>query len=266
MKIAIAYICTGEYIKFWPDFHHSAESHLLPGTRKHYFVFTDGHLAPSDETTVISQDSLGWPFNTLYRFRMILRIRERLQAFSHIVFLNANCVVQRTIDFDEFFGQGADLVACVHPGFFNKPSAAHAYERRPRSRACVAGGAVYRAGGLMGGKTAVFLAAAEELAANIEDDLSRGVLALWHDESHWNAYLHARVPTLGLAVHDLTPGYLYPESWTIPFEPSILLREKSKVIDVDRIKGHTSRTPANRDRTGTRGLARSLWARMTFGR
>ncbi len=259
MKVAVLYICTGDYIKFWSGFYQSAETHFLPRTDRHYFVFTDGQVEPAKDITVVSQDSLGWPFNTVYRFRMFLRIRPEPQSFSHVVFLNANCVVQRLIDVDEFFAPGADLIACRHPGFFDKLTSTYTYERRPQSKACVAKGAIYRAGGLMGGTACAFLAAAEEIAGNIEADLENGLVALWHDESHWNAYLDGRAPAAGTVVHDLSPGFLYPEGWTIPFEPRILLREKSKVIDVDRVKGQAVKGDVIRARGVLRQVADRIW-------
>ena len=259
MKVAVLYICTGEYVKFWSGFYQSAGTHFLPHTGRHYFVFTDGQVGPAKDITVVPQDSLGWPFNTLYRFRMFLRIRPDLQSFSHIVFLNANCVVQRLIGFDEFFAPGSDLVACRHPGFFDKPTSAYTYERRPQSKAFVAKGAIYRAGGLMGGTASAFLAAAEEIASNIEADLENGLVALWHDESHWNAYLDSCAPAAGRAVHDLSPGFLYPEGWIIPFEPRILLREKSKVIDISRVKGQAGQGSVVPPRGVLRRVADRIW-------
>lgn len=238
MKIAVLYICTGEYIKFWPGFHHSAESYLLPGIDKQYFVFTDGRVESSTNIVCIAQDNLGWPFNTLYRFRIFLRIAEQLQSYDYVVFFNANCVIQEPIAFEEFFAPGSDLIACRHPGFFDKPAAVYSYERRPQSTAFVSRGTVYRAGGLMGGTREAFMGAAAELSANIDRDLENGIVALWHDESHWNAYLDRRAIELKISVHDLSPAYLYPEGWTLPFQAKNILREKGKVIDVRRIKGN----------------------------
>jgi hypothetical protein len=266
VRIAVLYICTGDYVKFWPGFYQSAETHFLPEVSRHHFVFTDGQVEPAKDITVVPQDSLGWPFNTLYRFRMFLRLRQELQSFSNVVFLNANCVVQRRIGFDEFFAPGSDLVACRHPGFFDKPTSAYTYERRPQSKAHVAQGAVYRAGGLMGGTVSAFLAAADEIAGNIEADLENGLVALWHDESHWNAYLDSRAPAAGRVVHDLSPGFLYPEGWTIPFEPRILLREKSKVIDVNRIKGQGGKGDVAPPRGILRQVADRIWPTPRPGR
>ena len=40
----------------------------------------------------------------------------------------------------------------------------------------------------------------------IEADRQNGLMAVWHDESHLNRYLHAHPPKR------LTPAYCYPES------------------------------------------------------
>jgi hypothetical protein len=41
---------------------------------------------------------------------------------------------------------------------------------------------------------------------NINEDESNGVLATWHDESHWNRYLTIYPPTKVLG-----PEYCYPD-------------------------------------------------------
>ncbi len=62
------------------------------------------------------------------------------------------------------------------------------------------------------------------LSKNIEQDLSVGVIARWHDESHWNWYLNTN-PNM---VKIISPSYLYPEGFDLPFEPKILIRGKNK--------------------------------------
>ena len=44
-KVAALYMCTGQYLKLWPEFLASAEKYLLKQCEVHYFVFTDAdHL------------------------------------------------------------------------------------------------------------------------------------------------------------------------------------------------------------------------------
>jgi len=69
------------------------------------------------------------------------------------------------------------------------------------------------------------------LNQRIEADYQKGIIALWHDESQVNRYI--------LANKDyklLPPGYCFPEGSDIPFQPILLVREKSKYINVAKIK------------------------------
>jgi hypothetical protein len=90
VNIAVLYICTGEYWRFWQRFRESAAQHLLLGEHVRYFVFSDQDAVrfPGADV-VIPQDNLGWPMNTLYRFRMFLRTRAQLQGFDNVIFFNA---------------------------------------------------------------------------------------------------------------------------------------------------------------------------------
>lgn len=238
MKIAILYICTGQYHKFWNSFYASSEEFFCSNDEKQYFVFTDSKSIDStDKISIIYQDNFGWPFNTLYRYRMFLRIQEQLANFDYIVFFNANCQFMTHVKFEEFFGVNKKLVACLHPGFFNKEEEKFTYERRKESIACVQKGKHYFAGGICGGKANDFLNMSSQLLKNIEQDLDNGVMAIWHDESYWNAYLNNNLDRYN-ETHFLSPAYLYPEGWKIPFEQNIMLKNKSKYIDLQKIKGN----------------------------
>ena len=238
MRVAILFIGIGAYQRFWSGFRRSAETQLLPDADRTFVVFSEHPAATfPGADLVLPQDDLGWPGNTLERFRMFARLRGEAHRFDRMIFFNANCELASTITLPELFGPDADLVACRHPGFFDTPEPKHTYERRAASTACVARGTVYLAGGLMGGRTTAFLDACDTLRANIATDLDRGLLAVWHDESHWNAYIHRDAPARGRSVHLLDPGFLYPEGWRLPFPRRIALRDKARVIDVARIKG-----------------------------
>ena len=54
-----------------------------------------------------------------------------------------------------------------------------------------------------------FLRMSRRLARRIRADLRRGVMPLWHDESHMNRYMVEHPPT-----RVLHPGYAFPEWWT----------------------------------------------------
>lgn len=228
MKIAILYICTGKYDVFWSEFYDSCKKMFCPEQEKHFFVFTDSQrIHVDDYTSIIYQDNLGWPFNTLYRYKMFLRIKEELLNFDKVVFFNGNCVFVDKIKFNEFFGVESKLLACLHPGFFNKNHAEYTYEKRDVSKAFVTKPWKYFAGGINGGDSQLFLDICHKISENIENDLRNGIVALWHDESHWNALLNNERSLIEPILHILSPAYLYPNNWEIPFSAKIRLRDKN---------------------------------------
>ena len=62
----------------------------------------------------------------------------------------------------------------------------------------------------------------EILKNNIEEDLSKGIIAIWHDESHLNHYLFNNPPAT-----ELNSGYCFPEGAKLPFEKKILALTKN---------------------------------------
>ena len=234
MKIAVLYICTGKYTIFWKDFFDSCETYFFNKEERHYFVFTDGELAPSDNERIhrIEQKNLGWPGNTLYRFRMFWGIREQLSDFDYIFFFNANCEFLASVGTEFLPSKEEGIVVVQHPGFFNKTPDEVTYDRNPKSRAHIpfGQGSYYICGGINGGHSESYLKLIDSLNKAIVQDDSNGVLALWHDESHINKYILDRPHKLQ------SPSYCYPEGWDIPFEKVILVRDKNRYGGHDALR------------------------------
>jgi len=237
MKIGILYICTGKYTVFWKDFYLSCEKNFIPEAEKHYFVFTDSpELAFEKENKNIHriyQENLGWPDNTLMRFDMFSKIQEKFANLDYLFFFNADLVCLEMIKVTDFLPvSNENLVAVLHPGYFSKKRKNFPYETKKLSSASIDtfSGKYYFAGGLNGGKTSFFLQAILEMKKNIDLDKKNGIVAKWHDESHWNKYLEKRTD-----VKILHPGYLYPEASNIPFEKVILLRDKRKYFSYQAV-------------------------------
>jgi hypothetical protein len=228
--IGILYICTGSYVIFWKDFYLSMEKHFIPEAEKHYFVFTDSpEIAYEHDNKNIHrvhQDNLGWPGNTLRRFEIFLNSKEQFANMDYLFFFNANLVVKETISAHDFLPDNTQrLMACHSPGFYNKSADYVPYERNPASTAYIpfGQGQYYFAGGLNGGITADFIAAMEAMDQATREDTKNDIVAVHHDESHWNKYL---LNKKGIKI--LPVSYLYPEGWGIPFHPIILIRDKFK--------------------------------------
>lgn len=236
-KVAILYICTGNYTVFWKEFFESYEKNFLPESQKEYFVFTDADSIYGEDSCArihrIFQKRLGWPYDTLMRFDMFSSIADRLEEFDYTFFMNANCKCVSVITEEEFLPKKKDILVVQHPGEYNKKPSRYSYDRNPQSTAYIpkGEGKYYICGGINGGRTKAYLGLVEELKKNVEKDLSNNVIAKWHDESHINHYIY---------VHDnwemLSPAYCYAEDWNLPFEPKILVREKSRYIDANGMK------------------------------
>ena len=240
MKIAILYICTGKYDVFWKDFYESSEKFFLPNEEKHYFVFTDAsHVHAEDNNRVhkVFQEAMEWPYPTLLRFDIFLKVREKLQTFDYAYFFNANMLFVAPVG-EEILPMKEGLMVVQHPGYYNKPRKKYPYEKDPNSGAFIpeTEGKYYAMGGLNGGRADKYLEMIETLQRNIATDLSRDVIAVWHDESHLNRYI------IGRDVLVLPPSYGFVEEWELPFEPKIIIRNKTKWGGHDFLRG--TKTPS----------------------
>jgi len=227
MRIAILYICTGKYDIFWEDFYQSSEKYFLTDHEKQYFIFTDSSSINEENQRIrkIYQENLGWPYNTLMRFKFFLRIEDELKKFDYIYFLNSNMRFLAPVNQEVFPTKDEDgLIAVLHPGYYSKTEKDFPYERNKKSSACIKNGdgKHYFMGGFNGGLAEEYLKLIRDLNQNIETDLSKNIIAVWHDESHLNAYL------LNKNNRILSPSYGFAEGWNLPFKPKIVILDKTK--------------------------------------
>ena len=176
----------------------------------------------------INQENLGWPRNTLMRYQMFLRIREQLERETdYLYFFNSNMQFRVSVG-KEFLPDDLSngLVGCIHPGYCKNTNLEFTYDRNPVSTAYIpiGVGEFYYAGGLNGGTTEAFLKMSETILNNIQEDDKKGVIALWHDESHINRYFLDNPPKR------LSPAYCYPEGWKLPYSEIIRLFDKSNIL------------------------------------
>lgn len=238
MKIGILYICIGKYKVFWKDFYLSCESFFISEAEKHYFVFTDSEEIEFESNNPrihkIYQQNLGWPDNTLRRYEIFLKIEEKLKNFDYLFFFNADLHFFDKISALDFLpDKNQRLVACLHPGYFDKKVKNFPYEKNHESLAYVSNNdhKYYFAGGINGGKSVDFIAAMKTMNENIKKDFNNKIVAIWHDESHWNWYINTFLSTTKL----LTPSFLYPETSILPFAKIIMIRDKRKYFNYNEI-------------------------------
>ena len=238
-KVGILYICTGEYVVFWDGFYRSFEKYFLKNSEIHYFVFTDSkelsHENENKRIHRIYQENLRWPGNTLFRFKIFVDNQNCFLDMDYLFFFNANAECKMVISEESFLPQDKNLLFVKHPGFYSEKPYMFPYEHSKKSKAYLSymGGEYYICGGINGGKRDSFLELSLSLMRDIDADYQNGIIAKWHDESHINKYLTKLNPE---EYSILSPAYCYPEGWTIPFEKKILIRNKSKLINVNGVK------------------------------
>ncbi len=239
-RIAVLYICTGKYSVFWDEFFSSAQKNFLQGHKKHFFVFTDNdklRQRQDFDVTFIELKKLGWPLDTLYRFKFFLTIEEDLKNYDYVYYINANAMIVSEIG-DEIFPDPFSLIGCQHPCFYNKNLEEYIYDRNPDSLSFISSGEGkdYVMGAFIGGKSKAFVKMCQQLNINIDRDYNKNIIAIWHDESHYNNYLLSNSYKL------LSPSYVYPEEMSIPFLPKILLRDKNKYGGHNKLRGIKNET------------------------
>ena len=239
-KVAVLYIATGKYVRLWPGFLESAEKYLLKSCEVEYFVFTDvDHLAEEEDNPRIHrifQEPMPWPYTTLLRFEIFLKAEEQLKAFDYIYFFNANCEFKQPITEEMLLPRPKKhehMVFVLHPAFYWRYNYEFTYDRNPRCKAYIPMGLGrdYVCGGINGGDQDAYLKFCHTLQKRIRQDKDRGIIALWHDESHinWYAFTHPHYRLLDAS-------FCFVPGWDTVKPCYIYIRPKEEYFDVDAFK------------------------------
>lgn len=198
MKIAVLYVCTGNYSVFWTSFYKESKQFFYPKEERHFFVFTDDEelIKQSKElkdVDVYFQRRSGWPYDTLLRFNSFCMIQDRLREYDCCYFWNANAHFLKVVDETviPFADQEKQLILWRHTGKYqDEYGETFEAERNPISKAYVAPGERCCAygGGFFGGASDAFVKMSCELRDWIAIDLQSGYIAKWHDQSHLQKY------------------------------------------------------------------------------
>lgn len=210
MKVSVLLISTNRYKEFVQPLLDGINKYFLPNQQVDVNLFTDEiQVLNSTSRVFVHQHiipSYKFPEATLFRFKIFHEYREFLSNYDFLLYMDVDMRIENVISEDIFQG---DLVAVIHPGFYasggwgsngvHELSTAFVPKEDRQN---------YVAGGVQGGESSYYLKACEELSFNIETDAARGILAEWHDESHWNHYIRKR--NIGSILY-LTPIYCMVE-------------------------------------------------------
>jgi hypothetical protein len=231
MKITLNLIATNKYLTFleiicptindffFPDEEIIVIVHTnldLPENLKNYgrISFVKNHIEHEP-----------WPSTTLKRFEYFLISRDCILQSDFSFYIDVDSVFIKKITNDILINRG--MIGTIHPCLSNGPGTP---ERNHNSRAFISPDSInrYFCGGFFGGTSREFIDAAEVISTWIKDDLSRNVMAIWHDESHLNKYFFVNPPMLVLDV-----PFAVAENLTPQHENS-----RIKFLDKNKIGGH----------------------------
>lgn len=244
-KVGILYICTGKYELFWKDFYESAERYCLSDQNEiHYFVFTDSPKIASEASSRVHkfyQEPLPWPLTTLHRFRIFQTARAQLEKMDALYFFNANMIFVDQVGSEILPEEDRPLVFLRHPLMDSKEKDQFTYDRNPECLAYIpyGQGNHYFMGALNGGTRQAYLSMIDQLQDRIAADEKRGIIALWHDESHLNWYAF-NYPE---KIKPLDPSFGYPEGRNLPFPKRIVIRDKNRLGGHAYLRGLSQEKP-----------------------
>lgn len=152
-------------------------------------------------------DHNSWPLITLLRYQNFIRYSKELSETDYLFYIDADLLPVADIG-SEILG---NLVATLHPGFYNKHPMYFTYDRNPESKSYIpyGEGNSYYIGSMQGGRTKNYLNASLIMRDWINEDLKKNYIPLWHDESMWNKYCYLQPPPDRV----LDPRYCSPEGW-----------------------------------------------------
>ena len=232
MKAAIIFIGTANYLNFLPKYWENIEKYFLTNTEKHIFAFTDGELEDIPENvTVIPQEHLEWPFITLYRFKIINKIKEKLKDFDYLIFMDADTLVVDNVSEDEILSEKS-FFSVHHPCHYMKmpphDKLPGSFEINKNSQAFLDiqkyKPNIYYQACFWGGKIPDVYELLDVLDSRIDIDVKNDTIPVWHDESHLNKFLVENSDR----VKTLSPQFAYPEAFQsyCTFDPKIVHLKK----------------------------------------
>ena len=216
-RVGLLVMATGKYIEFVDPLLDSADDYFCKNHEVTYYIFTDGQLAPRKNVVIIEQEQLGWPYDTMMRFAVYNKHKNRLADCDYLFACDADMLFADHVG-SEMFGS---RIATVQPNYLFD---AKPYEHNPLSTACINRneGTDYFAGGFYGAHKEEFFKLTQTIADNICIDLARGYIAINNDESHLNRYFIDHKPDV-----ILSPSYCHFEDWRSPYPKKIIALVKT---------------------------------------
>jgi hypothetical protein len=266
-QLTIFSVATDRYLEFWLELYNSAEQFLEDNLTIQWILFTNRE---NDIPTQVSEklgpnlmlvriESTPWPMPTLLRYELLAGVAHKVLG-EIIMHLDADMLFASSLsknDLSEALGDN-ELAFVRHPGFFRPSSFSKvkfylrnrryilsdfksliinggigSWEKNTDSLAFVSRKKrnIYVCGATWFGRRESIIDLCRLLGERIKKDLSKNIVARFHDESHLNWYAANNKVKL------LSPKYCYEENYPqlIQIKPTIIAVEKGKKFNWNRI-------------------------------
>jgi hypothetical protein len=260
-KVSFISIATNNYLEYWKTQAKSVDAHADFKSGVKLFLFTDQVAQArsfADELHNVSVQieeipSYRWPEATLLRYRIISQSGFHWDSEEVLVYLDADMEVVAQLEPSDFADSCQNGICLVqHPGYYRpefktlwliylqnpkillgdlllslRQGGLGYWETRKNSKAYVPRShrREYFCGGIWWGRSQDLLPVIDELARGVEIDLSRGIVAKWHDESHLNAWSARNSHGVQPPAFCFVPEY----KWLRAIEPKVVAVDKGPI-------------------------------------
>lgn len=226
-KVAIALVATGPYNDLLPGALQSIRENLLPRHERRLIIFTDDPHITGADVSAYQIPHLKWPCNTLFRYNYLRHAKDELLQADVVMYIDVDMLVATPVELPELLPPGAVYFGVESPWW---PPGQGTFETDPRSTAWFdptgRDTQTYWQACFWGGRAGSVLAMIDMLADRVVEDLDKGVVAVWHDESHLNRFYVENKHE----VHTLPPAFAYPSWENFDYAPRILHIDKSMEV------------------------------------
>ena len=172
----------------------SVEKYFCVDIRKKFIIFTDDpkSFMGFADSTIVKIDYLPKPLVTLMRFHYFLRVRDLIEDGDLVYYVDSDMEVVKNINIQEIQPKKENQYVVVrHPWAVSEKNQWILCQNK-ESTAYLENAKVYYQGCFYGAQKKYFYDLVEECNCNINKDLDNRLIAVWHDESHLNKYLHGK--------------------------------------------------------------------------
>lgn len=212
MNVALLIIATGKYDVFVEPLLQSVKKHFLTDCNVIKVVFHD-RPEPYNDVVNVRIEHQPWPAPTLYRYKWFYEHLAKNQVIAglgadYLFYVDVDALFIKDVTKETLKLDSGLMVAAQHCGFASGGWGSPNVVENSMAYIAPEQRKTYCMGGFQGGPTNRFLAMCHELSDDIEIDAQNGVMAEWHDESHFNRYVSQR----------------FSEFWVLP--PTFMMAEE----------------------------------------